>query len=164
MDYSHSKGYCATENGYAVGEPGSESAVITPSGKATKVPFVWSVLVEDLDADADIADRVIMSIPSYHSIKVTAVSLIPYANAAGIDASNTSVIALKVSTDTVATRTYNNTVAFPTAGNVGSLVVDSAKATLAPGAKLLLSITNGTTANLPAFLVQIEGELNYLGV
>lgn len=152
----------AISKGFAIGPKGSEVEVISSTGLHRKVPWTVTILVEDLDAGADIANRIIFQVPSYHRIVINAVDVIAQGAAEGIDADNTCVVTVDDGEDAVATRTYNAVVPFPEAAAPGSLVVASQHATVTAGKKLRLQVTNGATANPPAFLLQINGTLEAL--
>lgn len=112
------------------------------------------VQVEDLDADGDIANRVLLVCPTGYQITLSGITIISQGTAAGIDAGNTCVVALTNDSDAVVSKTYNNTVPFPDAGASASLGTLT-NTTIAAGSVLKLSVTNGTTANPPMFGLQI---------
>lgn len=105
----------------------------------------------DLAAGADLTDTPIGA--SVGDGTITAVTVISLGAAAGIDDSNTSEFVLEVGTTSKATKTFNSSTAFPASGTATTLTV--ASDTISAGDVLLLSVTNGTTADLPAFLVQV---------
>jgi hypothetical protein len=110
--------------------------------------------VEDLAANADIADRVIFEVPEGLAIKVLTAKIIPHGSAVGIDDSSTCVIKLSDGTNTLVEKTYDLDPAFPAASEAASLgAIDTDHDDLAAGGKLYLSVTNGTTANPPAFML-----------
>ena len=164
MDYTHSDGFSAKKNGYAIGPKGSEVEVISSTGLHRKVPWTVTVSVEDLNAGADIANRIIFQVPSYHRIVINTIDVIALGAAEGVDADDTCVVTVDNGEDAVATRTYNAVVPFPEAATPGSLVVDSNHNTVGPGEKLRLQVTNGDTANPPAFLLQINGTIEALKI
>lgn len=106
----------------------------------------------DLDAGADLAD-VSIGIPAGDGTIVD-VSVISGGSAAGVDNANTSVFELKVGSTTMASFTFNTANAFPAAGVAKALTV--AEDALTAGDVLKLSVTNGATANLPVFMVQVS--------
>jgi hypothetical protein len=117
---------------------------------------VLSYQVEDLAANADIADRVIFYAPSGIDVTLVSASIIAQGSAAGIDDSNTCVITLSDGAQTIVTKTYDSDPAFPAAATVTSLgSLDATYKVLSAGEKLYLSITNGTTANPPAFMLEV---------
>lgn len=73
--------------------------------------------------------------------------------AAGIDAANTSVFSLAVGNDAKAGLTFDDTVAFPASGAKIALTVSDED--VAEGDILTLSVTNGATADLPVFVIQL---------
>lgn len=113
-----------------------------------------SYTASDLAAGADLADAAIGAVPSGFTAIIVDASVISLGTAEDIDASNTSVFALEVGSTALAGLTFNADVAFPGSG-------ESAALTLVPdieldgGDVLLLSVTNGNTADLPAFLFQV---------
>jgi hypothetical protein len=112
--------------------------------------------VEDLAADADIADRVIFESPTGIDVTLVSASIIPQGNAAGVDDSNTCVIKLSDGTNTIVEATYDTDPAFPAAAAATSLgTLDEDYVGLAAGEKLYLSVTNGSTANPPGFMLQV---------
>ena len=112
--------------------------------------------VEDLDAGADIADRPIFVVPTSKAFTVADVHIISQGDAAGIDATNTCVVALENGVDVIVSKTYNNVVTFPAAGAADDLGTITNPVMVA-GDILTLSVTNGTTANPPAFILQVIG-------
>ncbi len=112
--------------------------------------------VSDLSAGADIAAQVIFSAPAGLDVTLVSASIIPQGTAAGIDDSNTCVIALTDGTNTIVTQQYDASPVFPAAAAVTSLgTLDETYKVLSAGEKLYLSVTNGTTANPPAFMLQV---------
>jgi hypothetical protein len=124
---------------------------IDPMG--TRVKTVTHA-VEDLDAGADIAARAI------HCFNVdgwiVAARVVNQASAAaGIDDSNTCVIALAIDAGEVVSKTYNSSVTFPaanTADDLGTLAYQHAYA----GNIVTLAVTNGATANPGPFLLEVD--------
>lgn len=113
---------------------------------------------EDLSAGADVADRYILVIPSGVQWTISKASIVPEGSSAGVDDSNTAVIALKDdSGNTIVSKTYNTANQPPASGVQGNLgTLDSTYKVLSAGEKLGLSVTQGSTANLPGFLLQLE--------
>ena len=110
--------------------------------------------VEDLAAGDDITNRVIFEVPEGLAIKVLTAKIIPHGSAAGIDDSNTCVVKLSDGTNTLVEATYKQDPAFPNAADATSLgAIDADHDDLAAGGKLYLSVTNGNTANPPAFML-----------
>lgn len=106
----------------------------------------------DLGAGADLADVPIGYVAGAGTI-VSAV-VISTGSASGVDDDNTSVFSLEIGTTEKAGVTFDATTAFPGAGEAEELTLGE-DATVAAGDVLLLSVTNGTTANLPVFMVQV---------
>jgi hypothetical protein len=123
---------------------------------ATAKTHVLTYQVEDLGAGDDITDRVIFAAPTGLDVTITGAFIIPQGAAAGIDDSNTCVIALTDGTNTIVSATYDSDPAFPAAAAVTSLgTPDETHKALAAGEKLYLAVTTGTTANPPAFMLQV---------
>ena len=110
--------------------------------------------VEDLGAGADIAARAIHSFDSPAWL-VTARVTNQATAAAGIDASNTCVVALVTTGGAVVTATFDNTNTFPAANakkDLGALSNTFA----ATGHVMTVAVTNGATANPGPFLVEVD--------
>ena len=114
--------------------------------------------IEDLAAGADIADRTIFYVPTGKDFTVTKIGIIPRGASAGIDDANTAVIAMKDgSGNTIVSKTFNTATQPPAAGVIGDLgEVDNTYKLLSAGEKLVLNVTQGVTANLPACDLQVE--------
>jgi hypothetical protein len=115
--------------------------------------------VENLAAGADILNRPIYSPGS--GITLTVVKILTKGTPTGIDNSNTVVLALKDNGgNTILTKTYNTASQPPTLGlvDLSSLIV-SAYATVLSSEFLTLSMTQGATANMPAFALILGGTL-----
>ncbi|MEM5794752.1 MAG: hypothetical protein AAGU23_00545 [Bacillota bacterium] len=122
----------------------------------TAKTHILNYQVSDLGAGVDIAAQVIFSAPAGLDVTLVSASIIPQGTAAGIDDSNTCVIALTDGTNTIVTQQYDTSPAFPAAAAVTSLgTLDETYKVLSAGEKLYLSVTNGTTANPPAFMLQV---------
>ena len=123
---------------------------------ATAKTQVLSFAVEDLAAGADITARAILEVPAGFAYTLTGASIISNGTAAGIDAGNTCVVALTDGTNTICTVTYDNATPFPAENASGSMgALDGTHKVMAAGEKLTLAVTNGATANPPAFRVQV---------
>ena len=123
---------------------------------ATAKTQIISYQVEDLAAGADIANRVIFSAPTGIDATLVSASITPQGDDAGIDDTNACVIKLSDGTNAIVEKTYNESVGFPAAAAEGSLgALHATYKILAQGEKLYLSVTNGTTANPPAFMLQV---------
>lgn len=109
----------------------------------------------DLEAGADITDAIIGMVPAGYAATVIDAQVISTGDAAGIDADNTSVFALEVGSTQVAGFTFDATNAFPAAGVAEAITLIPAAVELEAGSVLLLTVTNGATANLPVFIVQV---------
>ena len=113
--------------------------------------------IEDLSAGADIADRTLLYAPAGIDITLVSAGIIPRGSSAGIDDSNTAVIALKDgSANAIVSKTYDTDPQPPAAGVIGDLgALSGTYKVLSAGEKLVLDVTQGATANLPAFDLQI---------
>lgn len=109
----------------------------------------------DLDAGADITDAIIGVVPAGYAATVADAQVISTGAAAGVDAENTSVVTLEVGSTKFAEVTFDATNAFPAAGVAEAIPLIPAAVELEAGSVLLLTVTNGATANLPVFMVQI---------
>lgn len=110
--------------------------------------------VEDLAAGADIAVRAIHAFDA-EAWMVAARVVNQSTAAAGINDSNTCVVALATGAGTVVNFTFNTTVVFPNANtmtDLGSLTNTHATT----GSVLTLAVTNGVTANPGSFLVEVD--------
>jgi hypothetical protein len=110
------------------------------------------VSIAALTAGNDKAATRLMPLPK---CRITEVLIMADGDDAGIDAANTSVWVVKSGTNTVATKTFNNTVTFPDAGKTTTLTLDATKDELADGTILTYAITNGATAATPATIMRI---------
>lgn len=127
-------------------------AKIATTGKT----HILSYQVEDLAANADIVDRVIFEAPTGIDVTLVSANIIPQGNAAGIDDSNKCVVKLSDGANTIVEATYDASPTFPAAAAATSLgTLDATHKALAAGEKLYLSVTNGTTANPPGFMLQV---------
>jgi hypothetical protein len=113
--------------------------------------------IEDLAAGADIADRTLFYVPAGVDYTLVSVGIIPRGASVGIDDSNTAVIALKDgSANAIVSKTYDTDPQPPAAGVIGDLgSLSGTYKILSAGEKLVLDVTQGATANLPAFDLQI---------
>lgn len=118
---------------------------------------ILQIPVEDLGVGVDIADRLVFEAPAGFDITLVSAKILSQGTAAGIDASNTCVVLLEDgSSNAIVTKTYSLEPAFPADGVVSDLgTLDSTYKVLSAGEKLLLSVTNGATANPPGFVIQV---------
>jgi hypothetical protein len=127
-------------------------AKLAPTAKT----HILSYQVEDLAANTSIANRAIFYVPTGVDVTLVSASIIPQGDDVGIDDSSTCVIKLSDGANTIVEKTYNQSIAFPDAAAVGSLgALDTDYTKLEQGDKLYLSVTNGTLANPPAFMLQV---------
>ncbi len=110
--------------------------------------------VEDLAANADIAARAIHAFEA--AAWVVAARVVNQASAAaGIDDSNTCVVALTLGGSALVSETFDSTTAFPDANEAHGMGALS-NAFASAGEVLTLAVTNGTTANPGPFLVEVD--------
>lgn len=106
--------------------------------------------IEDLAAGGDIAARPVFVVPD-RGVTLIAAGIITEGEPAGVDDSNTAVFALADADDNaIVSKTYDTANQPPTSsyGDLGSL--DATHKSLAAGEVVKLSVTQGTTANLPS--------------
>jgi len=111
------------------------------------------IRIEDLAAGADIADRPIFVNP--RAVTIESIGILTEGAPAGIDAGNTAVLLIEDdASNTLVTRTYNAATQPPSSDyeDLGNLN----NASLNAGEHLLFSLTQGSTANMPAFSIIIE--------
>lgn len=121
-------------------------------------PFSMVYQVADLGAGADIAATGIYVVPAGKQLILQSANVISQGSTAGVDASNTCVVEVKDGSTAVAAKTFNNTVAFPDAGAATTLTM-TANAVFTAGDVVTYAVTNGSTANPPAFTLQLNGIL-----
>ncbi|MEK6674831.1 MAG: hypothetical protein AABZ47_04155 [Planctomycetota bacterium] len=111
-------------------------------------------VVEDLAAGADIAARAVHGFDSEGWV-VSARVVNQTTAAAGINDSNTCVVALATGAGSIASKTFDTANVFPAANSQVSMgTINNAHVT--PGSVLTLAVTNGTTANPGIFLVEVD--------
>ncbi len=112
--------------------------------------------VEDLDAGADITARKLLTVPTGCNYTLVSASITGKAAAAGIDGDNTAVITLTDGTNTIVTKTFDATTAFPDANTPTSLgALNATHKVLDAAESLTLTAANGTAANLPPFDLEV---------
>jgi hypothetical protein len=121
--------------------------------------FLLQNAVEDLAADADITARAFARLPTVG--RVLSVWVTFRAASAGVDASNAATITLRNITKGVdiATVTLTANVA---ANAAVELVITTANASFSRGDVLGIVVTQGTTANLPAFDLTVDCDAEQL--
>jgi hypothetical protein len=112
--------------------------------------------IPDLAADGDIASKALFVVPTGKSAKVLSAHIISGGSAAGVDNANISTFVLKQGTDEICSKIFNTDTTFPEAGAMVAFgAINADHDDLAADAVLILSITSGTTADLPACQVQV---------
>jgi len=134
--------------------------VINPQINFAKVTQLMQIPVENLAADADIADRPIFVSPT--AVELVSIGILTQGAPAGVNDANTSVIMVEDdASNTIVSKTYNTGTQPPTNDYADLGALNATHKVLNAGEHLLLNITNGATADLPAFLVIIEYKLRY---
>jgi hypothetical protein len=124
---------------------------IDPAGRLVKT-IVHQV--ENLAAGEDVGARAIHSFDSEGWI--TAVRITNQAGSAvGVDAGNTSLMTVGINAGTVATETFDNVTTWPAPNTVHDFGAP-VNAHAGAGNVATLSIVNGATADLPAFLLEVD--------
>jgi len=118
---------------------------------------ILQIPVEDLGAGEDIAQRFVFEAPLGFDVTLVSANILSQGTATGIDSTNSCVVLLEdAASNEIAKSTYNDANPFPSVGNTGSLgTINPDHKTLSSGGKLFLSVTNGTAANPPRFVIQI---------
>ncbi len=111
-------------------------------------------LIEDLGAGADIAARAMHAFEKEAWI-VSARVVNQATAAAGIDNSNTCVVAVAVGGSSVASKTFDATTTFPAANNSSDLGTIT-NPHVSAGGVMTVAITNGATANPGPFIVEVD--------
>ena len=112
-----------------------------------------TIRIEDLGAGVDIANRPIFV--NSAAVTIESIGMLTEGAPAGVDDSNTAVLLIEDdASNAVVTKTYNTATQPPTADyeDLGTLTNNSLNA----GEHLMLSLTNGVTANLSALSIVIK--------
>ena len=112
-------------------------------------------------ADLDGTTKGFYVVPAGMKFTVTNVSLVSRGTAAGIDAGNTAAIGVQVGASVLASKTFSNAVVFPADLGFAELTLNATPALLviAAGNVMKAVITQGATADLPEFNIQVTGQL-----
>lgn len=126
-------------------------------GGVTRLAHQALVAVEDLAAGADVAARAVFKAPSTGAV-LTAAGLLMQGASAGVDDANTAVVAIADGAgNAIVSKTYNTATQPPAANAYGSLgSLDAVHQVLAADEIVTLAVTQGPTADLPAFLLVLE--------
>lgn len=111
------------------------------------------IFVEDLAAGADILNRPIFANPE--AVTINSIGILTQGAPTGVDDTNTVVILVEDdASNALVTKTYDADPQPPTNdyADLGTLSNNS----LSAGEHLMLSVTQGVTANLPAFTIIVE--------
>ena len=125
------------------------------SNKTTGVGRRWvgTFEIPNLAADAELTDYVFFG--SYYAFTMARLGILTHGTPSGIDNSNTVVITIENSADaSVVSKTYNLATQPPTNGfaDLGTLTVTA----FTSNDYLKITVTQGTTANMPAFAIVLE--------
>lgn len=119
-----------------------------------------TIAVENLGAGADIADRPIFVVPDA-AVTIQSIGILTQGAPSGVDDSNTSVFTLKDDAgNTIVTKTYNTGTQPPTNDYESLGSISGTHGVLTAAEHVTLSITNGSTADLPALSVVVAYTLN----
>lgn len=111
--------------------------------------------IEDLAAGADIAARAEWAAPA-GGATITKIGIVPKGASAGIDNSNTAVVAVAdAAANSIVSKTYDTATQPPAASTYADLGTLT-NATLTANEVVTVAVTQGATANLPAFLLVVE--------
>lgn len=122
-------------------------------GVRTPPRHFHTYLLANLAADGDLAATVIFA-PS-QDVRIRSITITPDGSVAGVDDSNTSVWTVASGVGTIVTETFDSSTAFP-ADNTQTSLGTLANTLVKAGDRLDLTVTNGTTADLPPVVVTIE--------
>lgn len=122
---------------------------------ASSRTHILSIPIENLGAGNDIADRFVFIAPTGFDVMLVSAMLLSNGSS-GIADGNTCVITLKNGDDTIVEKIYDTSNAFPAAKEESSLgALDGTHKVLAAGERLLVSVTNGASADLAEFTIQV---------
>jgi len=115
--------------------------------------------VEDLAANGDIAARPIFVHP--RAVTLTSLGILTEGSPAGVDDDNTAVIAVADdASNAIVSKTYNTAAQPPDTDYADLGALDATHKVLAAEEHITLSVTQGTTADLPAFSVIVRYTVN----
>ena len=118
------------------------------------------VAVEDLAAEVDITNRPIFVSPT--GLEFVTIGILTLGAPAGVNDANTSVITLKDDAgNTIVAKTYNTGTQPPSSDYADLGALSATHKVLTAGEHVTLSVANGATADLPAFLIILEYKLGY---
>jgi hypothetical protein len=120
---------------------------------------IISYEVENLDANGNISNRPIFYVPTGYKLTLTDILLLSQGTAASVDNDNTSVVDVLSGSKSIATATFNASVSFPAIATATSLGALSTYKTLVAGDVVKLSVTNGSTADIPGFVLELIGTI-----
>jgi predicted RecA/RadA family phage recombinase len=111
--------------------------------------------VEDLSAGADIAARPVFVHP--RAVTLVSIGILTAGAPAGVDNDNTAVVTLADdAANAIVTKTYNTATQPPSSDYEDLGALDGTHKVLTAGEHVTLSVTQGATANLPAFSIIIR--------
>lgn len=129
-----------------------------PESTVGSIPHTVSFLQSNLAAGADVAAIPVFVVPAGFKFTVTEMDIISQGAAVGVDDADTALFTINVGATVLATKTFNTSVVFPASGvvsNMGAI----ANGVRVAGDVITFTNTNGTTADLPAYIMQISGTL-----
>lgn len=125
-------------------------------GKEVQKMRIERISVEDLGAGVDISSRPVFVSPSL-AITLSAVGILTQGAPAGVDDSNTVVIAIKDDGgNTIVSKTYNTANQPPSSDYADLGALSASYSPLLAAEHVTLSVTQGATANMPAFDLILE--------
>ena len=132
-----------------------------PAIPLSVVTFETAIAAGSAGADQVAAGNAFMTVPTGYRLYIKAVNIIAAGTSAGIDGSNTCLIALTNITESVnvAAKTFTNVVVYPAANVAAELTLVTAQQTVKAGDTLGMTITQGTTADHNGFVLQVIGLL-----
>lgn len=134
-----------------------DANVTVPKLSAAAALRQFTATVADLGAGADQAATQFWAAPSTGAT-LTAIYVVMLGSNTGVDNSNTAVIAITDNAgNSIVSKTYNTSAQPPAAGAATSLgSLDATHKVLTGGEGVKIAVTQGATADLPNFLVQLE--------
>lgn len=118
-------------------------------------PTVLTFAIEDLAADGDVANRVLAALP--RGGQIISAGFVANGSFVGVDNANTSVWTLTDGAGNTITTTTFNATNVPVNNGYNTLgVPDATHSLLTAGETFRVSVTNGTSANLPPGTLVVE--------
>ena len=160
MSYTAGKALVADGDSYepvAVSGDATLAANGTLTLNAAHAEQLVLVAVEDLAAGADISARPIFVHP--RACTLVSAGILTQGSPAGIDDSNTCVVAIKDdAANTIVTKTYNTGTQPPSSDYEDLGALDGTHKVLTAAEHVTLDVTQGASADMPAFVVVLRFE------